>query len=84
MELADKIKQYKMPIAKGLLVGTAVALAGITIDSTLYNTSLYDIAVNSINRSVGWDILGALTGAYETLRSYSAQIREAVKGKRDD
>jgi len=69
MGLVDKIKKYKTPITKGVLVGTAVALGGITIDSMAYNTSLYDIAVNSFNRSVGYDILGILTGAYETLRN---------------
>lgn len=69
MGLVDKIKQYKTPIAKGALVGTAVALAGITIDAMAYNTSLYDIAVNSWNRSIGWDMLGVLTGIYEGLRN---------------
>ena len=73
MGLMDKLKENKIPIAKGVLVGTAVAVGGITLDATAFNTSLYDIAVNSANRSVGWDVLGFLAGTYETVRNYVAK-----------
>jgi hypothetical protein len=69
MTIRETIRKYKLPIAKAATVAAGVALGLTSLDALVHNTSINDIAVNSWNRSLAYDVLGALAGTYDGLRT---------------